>query len=197
MRTTARGLCVFAVTSVTGVSAAAAAAAGRDADGRPLYQRVESELDRGTGRIEDQQTYEVRGIQEPRLRHQSEFNRFEQERDRRQRIESKAQRTPSGPSEASASSKSTTPTITRETLETNPGPLGSPLARYVAEQEKLLDAARAKYQRDLQKAELERDEAIRTAKSRSDEAAASRRFDERRSVLTRAYQASRKKILSR
>jgi hypothetical protein len=74
----------------------------------------------------------------------------------------------------------------------------STLARYVREQEQLLDAARVRYQDALHEAEIERNDAIgvpgatRVAKS-----LAARRFDEKRLQLTRTYQAERQKILGK
>src|SRR3954453_2060826 len=38
----------------------------RSRDQRPLYERVEQDIDRGTGRIEDEQTYQLRRLQTDR-----------------------------------------------------------------------------------------------------------------------------------
>src|SRR3954462_5877343 len=38
----------------------------RSRDARPLYEQVERDIDRGTGRIEDEQTYQLRRLQTDR-----------------------------------------------------------------------------------------------------------------------------------
>jgi hypothetical protein len=162
----------------------------------PLYERVESDVDRGTGRIEDEQTYELRRLQRDReerlgrIPPRREFDRLQQDLDRRDRIErrDKSQAAAVDAARRSAARDNRRP-------EPLPQPMGSTVTRWVAQQSKLLDAARVKYQADLAAAEAERDDALRSAKTREARAEASRLFDRRRADLTRTYQQYCKKVL--
>jgi hypothetical protein len=180
---------------------------------RRLYERVEEDVDRGRGRIEDEWTYETRRLQDERdersgrIQPRREAERFEEESDRRRRIDAQSQRaqaerreaqSPSrrGAAAAAATGETSPAGIVRPTDDGVPDPGGSALARFVAEQEQLLSDARDRYQADLRAAEAERDQALRTGggtpKAR---ALAERRFAERRAELTRGYQAYRRRIL--
>jgi hypothetical protein len=76
------------------------------------------------------------------------------------------------------------------------GLVESTLARYVREQEQLLDAVRQRYQEKLHQAEVERDKAMAApGATRTGKALAARRFNEKRLQLTRTYQAERQKAL--
>lgn len=169
---------------------------------RRLYEEVEQAVDRGNGRIEDEQAYQIRRLQDKRdvrlgrVTPQREAERIEEENDRRRRIDQRRERqrraereSPRAPEGSAAPERP--PTSITET----PGPGGSALARFVAEQEALLTRAREQYQRDLGQAEAERDVALAAADSRAERAAARRRFEERRSVLTVEYQRYRRGIL--
>ena len=166
---------------------------------RRLYERVEADVDRGRGRVEDEQTHEVRRLQDRRderlgrIKPQRETERFEEEYDRRRRVDATVARERTERREADSSVPTSSSTIVREPLP--PGPGGSALARVVAEQEQLLETARERYQADLRAAETERDEALRAAQTNPARSAAARRFTERRAELTRAYQAYRRGIL--
>jgi hypothetical protein len=171
----------------------------------PLYQRVESDVDRGTGRIEDERTFKLRRREEdldfpPGRRPQADIarerQRLQEDIDRRQRLGKRAIE--------AEDRKQLAETIARDAAaaakragrpEPAPQPMGSVLTRHVAEESKRLDGARQKYQSDLAAAETERDEAIRTAPTREAKADAARRFDRSRLALTQAYQEYRKKIL--
>jgi hypothetical protein len=170
----------------------------------PLYQRVESDVDRGEGRIEDERTLQLRRREEdldfPPGRHPQadlarERQRLREDIDRGQRLDKRAieaedrkQLAETIARDAAAAKRGTRP-------EPLPQPMGSVLTRHVAQESKRLDAARQKYQSDLAAAETERDETIRTAPTREAKAEASRRFDRRRLELTQKYQEGRKKIL--
>lgn len=179
------------------------AAHGRPEPRRRLYEEVEEAVDRGTGRIEDEQTYQLRRLRDDRderlgrIERQREAERFEEEYDRRRRIEQRRERLRAIERERAAADRIAPPRPQRPptAIEQTPTPGGSPLARFVAEQEALLDAARERYQRGLGEAEAERDAAVDAAPSREAAAQARRRFDERRSELTRQYQQYRRGIL--
>ena len=139
-----------------------------------MYERVEDDVDRGRGRIEDERTYEIRRLQDDRderlrrIQPRRESERFEEEYDRRRRIDARAdaarteRREAGSPSQRERAIGETSPTtIVRPTDDSIPDPGGSALARFVAEQEQLLSAARERYQADLRAAEAERDEAAR------------------------------------
>ena len=172
----------------------------------PLYQRVESDVDRGKGRIEDGRTLRLRRREEdldfPPGRHPQadltrERQRLQEDIDRRQQLEKRAIE--------AEDRKRLAETIARDAAvvtakragrpEPVPQPMGSVLTRHVAQESKRLEAARQKYQSDLAAAETERDEAIRTAPTREAKSEAARRFDRRRLQLTQAYQEYRKKII--
>ena len=169
---------------------------------RRLYEEVEEGIDRGNGRIEDEQSYQLRRLREdrderlgrtPRPR---EAERFQEEYDRRRRTEQRRERQQSVERGRRVDDPAAESTVRQPTaLEQSPGPGGSALSRFVAEQEALLTGARERYQRDLAGAEAERDAAIEAAGSREARAAARRRFDERRAELTRRYQQYRREIL--
>ena len=159
---------------------------------RPLYQRVEEDVDRGAGRIENEQTYEIRRSQEDRDRRMGrlaprrEFDRIQEEEDRRARLQRAARKAEVPPKPAEQGI----------VVDVEPSAVGSTLARHVAEQEQLLDAARERYQTDLRTAEAARDAVLRAAEaSPREKALANRRFQARRAELTRGYQLERRKIL--
>ncbi len=147
--------------SVVFVMIASGPAVGRDrdSDSRPLYKNVERELDRGTGRIEDRETYELRQLREDRPsqtpggKHDTE--RLQEDYVRQLRIDAKDRRAQTAAREAASPSKQPP---ARTLAEPTPGPFGSNLALHVAAEEKLLEAARVKYQEDLHRAEVQRDE---------------------------------------
>ena len=175
---------------------------------RRLYERVEDDVDRGRGRIEDERTYEVRRLQDDRderlrrIRARRESERFEEEYDRNRRLAARAEAARAARREAESPSRrgraigeSSPTTIVRPTDDSIPDPGGSALARFVAEQEQLLSAARERYQSDLRDAEAERDESARAGGTQRARALAERRFAERRAQLTREYQQYRRGIL--
>ena len=160
---------------------------------RPLYQRVEEDVDRGAGRIEDEQTYEIRRMQEDRDRRMGqlaprrEFDRFQEEEDRRLRLERAARKV-----------ETAAPKLRGDgiAVDIKPSAVGSTLSRFVEEQEQLLDTARVRYQADLRTAESERDEVLRAVgASPQAKALANRSFQTRRAELTRTYQLERRNIL--
>jgi hypothetical protein len=175
---------------------------------RRLYERVEDDVDRGRGRIEDERTYEVRRLQDDRderlrrIEPRRESERFEEEYDRNRRLDARVraaraeQREADSTSRRGAAAGETSPTtIVRPTDDSIPDPGGSALARFVAEQEQLLSAAGERYQADLRAAEAERDAAARAGGTQRARAQAERRFAERRAQLTREYQQYRRGIL--
>jgi hypothetical protein len=166
----------------------------------PLYQRVESDVDRGNGRIEDEHTFQLRRRQEdrdfppgrfPQADIQRNRDRFQEDLDRRDRLDRRAANDKANQAKrvAAAAKEVARPP------EPLSQPIGSTLTRWVAQQSKLLDAARQKYQSDLAAAEAERADAMRTAPTREGRAKAAQQFDVHRAELTRAYQEYRKKIL--
>jgi hypothetical protein len=168
---------------------------------RRLYEEVEEAVDRGTGRIEDGKAHEARRIQDDRdvrlrrIESQREAERFEEENDRRRRLDQRREQERRAEGRSTGAKVSRTPNREPTAVEETPGPGRSALARYVAEQEELLTTARGRYQRDLARAEAERDAAVAAAQSRAGRAAARRRFEERRSALTVEYQRYRRTIL--
>lgn len=163
---------------------------------RRLYEQVEADADRGRGRVEDEQAYEARRMQDDRderlrrIKLEREIDRFEEDVDRRRQLDAKAAREQSKPGAAApASSIKTNP------RDDGPSPMGSTLTRVVAQQSKLLEDARERYQHDLHAAEIERDEALRAARTNADRSRVTREFEQRRSMLTVAYQAFRRGIL--
>ena len=167
---------------------------------RRLYEQVEEAVDRGNGRVEDEQTHQVRRLRDDRdarlgrVKPQREVERLDEEQDRRRRIERRRAERPreeGRPSAGAGRPQARPPTSIEET----PNPGGSTMARFAEEQSKLLSAAQERYQRDLAEAEARRDEAVAAAETREGVALARRRFDERRSELTRQYGQYRRKIL--
>jgi hypothetical protein len=170
----------------------------------PLYQRVESDADRGRGRIEDKQTLRLRRREEdldfPPGRHPQadlarERQRLQEDIDRRQRRDRRADQAEVVRQLEETVARDAAAAKRDRRTEPTPQPMGSVLTRYVAQESKRLDALRQQYQSDLAAAEAERDRAIRTGPNRDAKAEAARRFDQRRLDLTRAYQTNRKKIL--
>lgn len=169
------------------------------AERRRLYERVEEDVDRGRGRIEDRQTYDVRRSQDDRderlgrIPPRRDAERLAEEYDRQRRLDAAAaaaaaRRADSG----NAVRGSEASTIVRDVP---PASVDSTLARVVAQDQRRLDAARERYQRDLRIAETERDEASRAARTHAEKSRATRAFVERRAALTRDYQAYRRGIL--
>jgi hypothetical protein len=170
----------------------------------PLYQRVESDVDRGRGRIEDERTLRLRRREEdlafPPGRHPQadlarERQRLQEDIDRRQRLDRRAAQAEIVRQLEETAARDAAAAKRDQRTEPTPQPMGSVLTRYVAQESKRLDALRQQYQSALAATEAERDQATRTAPHREAKAAAARRFDQRRLDLTRAYQANRKKIL--
>jgi hypothetical protein len=170
----------------------------------PLYQRVESDVDRGKGRVEDERTLRLRRREEdldfPPGRHpQADIargrKRLQEDIDRRQRLDRQAIAAEDRKRLAETAARDAAALERARRPEPPAQPMGSVLTRHVAQESKRLEAARQKYQSDLAAAEAERDEAVRTAPTREAKAEAARRFDRRRLELTRGYQEYRKKIL--
>jgi hypothetical protein len=170
----------------------------------PLYQRVESDVDRGNGRIEDERTLQLRRREEdldfppgrqPQADLKRDRQRFQEDIDRHQRLDRRAVHLDDLKQLEATAARDAAAANRARRVEPSPQPMGSVLTRYVAQESKRLEDARQKYQSDLGAAEAERDEAIRTAPTREARAAAERRFDQRRLDLTRDYQVYRKKIL--
>jgi hypothetical protein len=170
----------------------------------PLYQRVESDVDRGKGRIEDEHTLQLRRREEdldfppgrePQADLKRDRQRFLEDVDRRQRLDRRAVQLDDLRQLEETAARDAAAANDARRVEPSPQPMGSVLTRYVAQESKRLDDARKTYQSDLGAAEFERDKAIRTAPTREARAAAERRFDQRRLDLTREYQEYRKKIL--
>ena len=174
----------------------------RPTERRRLYERVEDDIDRGNGRVEDEQTHQVRRHQDDRderLRRippQREAERFQEDYDRQQRIDARGQRVREQRREAESAAKRQG--ARPETIvQAPPDRPISTLSRAVAEDEQRLTSARERYQSDLRAAEVERDDAIRSGTTRQAKATAERRFTERRGELTIEYQALRRRILGR
>jgi hypothetical protein len=171
----------------------------------PLYQRVESDVDRGKGRVEDERTLNLRRREEdldlrpghyPQADIARERQRLQEDIDRRQRLDKRAIEAEDRKQLAETMARDAAAAAKRAGRpEPVPQPMGSVLTRHVAQESKRLEAARQKYQSDLATAETEREEAIRTAPTREAKAEAARRFDRRRLELTQAYQEYRKKIV--
>jgi hypothetical protein len=170
----------------------------------PLYQRVESDVDRGNGRIEDEHTLQLRRREEdldfapgryPQADLKRDRQRLQDDVDRGQRLDQRAIHAEDRRLLKETAARDAAASNHARRVEPSPQPMGSVLTRYVAQESKRLEAARQKYQSDLAAAEAERDEAIRTAPTREARAVAERNFDRRRSDLTRDYQAYRKKII--
>jgi hypothetical protein len=168
------------------------------AERRRLYEKVEDDIDRGNGRIEDQQTYELRRLRGDRderlgrVQPQREAERVGEDVDRQERLDARAQRARDGQREAESPTKQQGPDTIVEPIPDRPT---SVLARAVAEDERRLTSAREQYQADLRAAEVERDREATSGGTRQAKAQADRRFVERRGELTRDYQAVRRKIL--
>jgi hypothetical protein len=168
---------------------------------RRLYEQVEEAVDRGNGRVEDEQTYQLRRLRDDRdarlgrVKPQREVERIDEGQDRRERIEQQAARRQRAGERARGRRAGESPRRPPTAIDQTPTPGGSTMARFVEEQAKLLAAAQARYQRDLAEAEAARDAAVDAAGTREAAALARRRFDERRSRLTRQYQEYRRKIL--
>jgi hypothetical protein len=170
----------------------------------PLYQRVESDVDRGTGRIEDEHTLQLRRREEdldfpPGRQPQADLKRDRRRRqediDRGQRLDRRAIQADDLRRLRETAARDAAAANRTPRAEPAPQPMGSVMTRYVAQESRRLDDARQKYQSDLSAAEAERDEAVRTAPTRETRAAAERRFDQRRLDLTRGYHEYRKKVL--
>jgi hypothetical protein len=172
------------------------------ADRRRLYERVEEDVDRGSGRIEDRQTHDLRRLNDARderlgrVPPQRESDRLREEEDRQRRIDARYDRAGAAAREANAPSQRQGregETIVTPLID----PPTSVLARQVAEDERRLTESRVRYQADLHAAEVARDEAAQSGGTREARAQADRRFIDRRSELTRQYQETRRKILGR
>jgi hypothetical protein len=170
----------------------------------PLYQRVESDVDRGKGRIEDEHTLQLRRREEdldfppgryPQADLKRDRQRFQEDFDRSQRLDRRAIHAEDLRRLRETAARDAAAADRAPRGEPSPQPMGSVLTRYVAQETKRLEDARRKYQSDLAAAEAERDDAVRTAPTREARAAAERRFERRRVDLTREYQDYRKKVL--
>jgi hypothetical protein len=170
----------------------------------PLYRRVESDVDRGSGRVEDESTLRLRRREEnldfPPGRHPGadiarQRQRLQEDVDRRRRLDKRAVETEDRRQLAETIARDAAAAAAHAHPEPMPQPMGSVLTRYVAQESKRLETARQKYQSDLAAAERDRDEAIRTAPTREAKAEAAQRFDRRRLELTRRYQEYRKTLL--
>jgi hypothetical protein len=163
-----------------------------------LYEQVERSVDRGKGRIEDQQAYDIRQSQLDRderlgrIRPQRETERTKEEYDRERRIDAAKRRADIETKESASPSRN--PPVRAKT-EPVAEPFGSALTRVVAQDQRTLESLREGYQKDLRAAEVEREDAVRSASTAQDRASASRRFDDRRATLTAQYQAERRRIL--
>jgi hypothetical protein len=113
---------------------------------RPWIDQVERDRDRGAGRIVDEQTWETRRLQEDRdvrlgrLRGRREFERLDEERDRRLQMDAAAR---GGPRPVLESGRNNGSVILSRPAEA-PAAVMSPMASQAAADERALAAAKDK-----------------------------------------------------
>jgi hypothetical protein len=130
----------FAATSTLGPSAPSRAAPPPD---RPWIVRVERDRDRGAGRIVDEQTWETGRMAEDRdvrLGRLREFERLDEERDRRLQLDAAARGGPGPVLEAGRNSGS----VVLSRPAAAPGAVMSPVASQAAADERALAQAKEK-----------------------------------------------------
>jgi hypothetical protein len=135
---------------------------------RPWIDQVERDRDRGAGRIVDEQTWETQRIQEDRdvrlgrLRPRREFDRLDEERDRRLQLDARARGEPGvvlGPTGGRGS------VILGRPPEA-PGAVVSPMASQAAADERALAEAKDKLDYSLRAVDVAEQRALRTLRRR-------------------------------
>jgi hypothetical protein len=204
MRTPDRICLIAAALVMAGPSLAATAAKPRE---RSWFEQVERDRDRGAGRIVDEPTWESRRFQERRdvrlgrLRPRREFERLEEEQDRRLQIEALERRQSGGAAGAGDS----------VILSRPPGAGGvvmSPMAAQAAADERALEEAADKLRRSLRAVGVAEQRSLRALRRRltlegragefGEQSAAVRERHERLRAGHRAdYQRVRSRILGR
>lgn len=158
----------------------------RDLTSRPLpprprlWEGVEAAVDRGNGRVTDEPTYQVERV--GRRQPQGEFERFQEEYDRRQRLDRQRPR-PTG----------LTPRDVSAPARIEPSNVG--LSRMLEEDERRLRALRAEYDAARRAAAAQRDRALAAESTELGRVAANRNYEAKRTRLTEAYQAQRQAVL--
>ena len=155
----------LAVWSTAAASTAAPAAAPRD---RPWIERVERDRDRAAGRIIDEPTWEANRLREGgdarfgRLRPRREFERLDEERDRRLRLDDRARRARPPLLEPDRAYGS----VILGRPPGAPGAVTSPMASQAAADERALADAGEKLQRSLRGVNAAEQRALRTLRRR-------------------------------
>ena len=135
---------------------------------RPWIDHVERDRDRGAGRIVDEQTWETQRLQEDRdvrlrrLRPRREFDRLDEERDRRLQIDARAR---GGPGPVLEPGRADGSVILSEPPSAG-GAVMSPMAAQAAADERALGAARETLDRSLRGVNVAEQRALRTLRRR-------------------------------
>ena len=135
---------------------------------RPWIDQVERDRDRGAGRIVDEQTWETRRLQEDRdvrlgrLRPRREFDRLDEERDRRLQLDARARGEPGlvlAPVGGGGS-------VILSRPPEAPGAVMSPMASQAAADERALAGAKDKLDHALRAVDVAEQRAVRTLRRR-------------------------------
>jgi len=173
---------------------------------RSTLERVESELDRTTGRVEGDVTYELRqrqlarDIEAGRLQEVSPFERFEEQRDRDERMARARARLARSRERQVVERESQALAAERERFRRA---IAGPGAGQAAVDRQALARVRGRYERDLRAAERSRADALGALRDRqltpeqraAEEATIGQQFEAQRQQIEQRYRTDRATIL--
>jgi len=160
---------------------------------RPWIDHVERDRDRGAGRIVDEQTWETQRLREDRdvrlrrLHPRREFERLDEERDRRLQLDARAR---GGPGPIIEPGRADGSVILREPPSAG-GAVMSPMASQAAADERALAAAKETLDRSLRGVNVAEQRALRTLRRRLNREGKAGEFEPQAAPLRERYEQLR------
>jgi hypothetical protein len=160
---------------------------------RSWFERVERDRDRAAGRIVDDQTWESRRLQENRdvrlgrARPRREFERLEEERDRRLQLEARARREDFDAAGADGPGDS----VILSRPAGAGGTILSPMAAQAAADERALAEAKEKLEWSLRAVSIAEQRALRALRRRLNRQGRAGEFDERSAAVRERHERLR------
>ena len=137
-------------------------ASAADRDPRPWFEQVERDRDRGAGRVEEQPSCELRRLRDARAPARREFERIDEETDRRLRVEARRREAWRTPILDDRSGES----VILSRPPGAPGVVMSPMAAQAAADERALAEAKEKLDRSLRAVNAAEQRALRSLRRR-------------------------------